>query len=133
LTYRPETAWNFSTFVPDVIVLNLGTNEQISPNFNSSYVPALTTFLLQLSSSNGYYGSLGLPVPYTLMYCGPMVFDYCDGMAQAAAAATSAGSKAVFLGPINATLDGCAGHPGPIGQAQMATTLTAIVKAFMGW
>lgn len=132
-TYMPQLVWDVSRYVPDAIIINLGTNEQIMPNFNTSYIPALHAFLLQLSGPASVFAIQGLPIPLALTYCGPMVFDYCDGMQEATAAAAASGARVQFLGQVNATLDGCAGHPGPVGQAQMAQALQPRIAAALGW
>jgi sialidase-1 len=134
LTYDPDALWNFSLFVPDAIVVALGTNDVADPNFGEAYVPSLVAFLLQLASAGGYYSAAGAPKPpRALLYCGPMNFTYCGPMQVAVQDAVAAGADAVFLGPVNATLDGCDGHPGPVGQAQMATQLADLIKGAMGW
>jgi sialidase-1 len=138
LTYdaNPDSAWDFSAWVPDAIVLNLGTNDFAEPNYNASYVPSLVSFLLQLTSEGGWYGPRPSPnatLPKALLYCGPMQMGYCQDMERSVQLAVAAGANAVFLGPVTATLDGCDGHPGPLGQAQMAATLGPLVQKAMGW
>lgn len=137
LTYNADAGYNFTTAAPpQAIVVNLGTNDAIIANFGTAYVPALTSFLLQLASPAGWWASSAVQpgaVPRALLYCGPMSFAYCEGMANASAAANAAGADTLFLGPVNVTLDGCDGHPGPVGQAQMAAQLAPLIASAMGW
>lgn len=133
LTYDSSDAWNFSSWIPDAVVVNIGTNDAALPNFNVDYVPVLTAFLVNLSSQAGWYGGAVSRPPRALLYCGPMVHTYCGPMQSAVAGAVAAGADAAFLGLINATLDGCDGHPGPEGNAMMAKALSPLIQAAMGW
>jgi sialidase-1 len=132
-TGSADTTWDFSSWVPDAVVVNLGTNDVAAENFNADYSGSLASFILQIAGPQGVYASLGLSVPNVLAYCGPMNFTYCGPMATAVATAAQSGAKASFLGPVNATLDGCDGHPGRQGQAEMGAKLTALIAAAMGW
>ena len=62
-----------------------------------------------------------------------MVFSYCAAVEGAVAAAVAAGADALFLGAVNATLDGCDGHPGEEGQAELGRALAPLIKKAMGW
>jgi hypothetical protein len=133
LTYNGSAAWDFSARpAPHAIVVNLGTNDAALPNFGADYAPALAAFLLALSGPAGWYRGHAA-VPRALAYCGPMVFTYCAEMEAAVAAAAAAGANAAFLGAVNATLDGCDGHPGEKGQAELGLALAPLIKAHMGW
>jgi len=133
LTYDSDSNWNFNAHAtPSAVVINLGTNDVADSNFNTSYVSALTTFLIDLSSISptGYYTN---NPPLALVYCGPMNFTYCGPASDAVRAANRGGAKAFFLGIITATLDGCDGHPGVIGQKEMGEQLIPLIKTQMGW
>jgi hypothetical protein len=127
------SAWDFSSWVPQAVVMNLGTNDVAAGNFASAYTPALTGFIAQIAGPAGVYASAGLPVPTVLAWCGPMTTTYCAPMEAAVQAALALGAKAAFLGPVNATLDGCDGHPGPRGQAEVGAALAPRIQAAMGW
>jgi hypothetical protein len=135
LTYQPAApgACAHSTAVaPSALLLNLGTNDLGYANFNASYVAALTEFVVALASPQGVYGAAPA-LPLALLYCGPMASGYCSGAAAAVAAAVAQGARAAFLGFINATLDGCDGHPGEVGQAEMGAALLPLIRAHLGW
>merc|ERR1712107_722034 len=73
-------AWNFSSWVPDALVVNLGTND-----WTDGATPAFVTAyeeLVQLASS--VYGP-GLNV---FLACGPMSEIYCDSVFQTLGNAT---------------------------------------------
>jgi hypothetical protein len=100
-------AWNFSSWVPDALVVNLGTND-----WTDGATPAFVTAyeeLVQLASS--VYGP-GLNV---FLACGPMSEIYCDSVFQTLGNATAQGIQAHFLDQRN-FLNGtygpkCCGHP----------------------
>ena len=134
LTYGASgrsNAWNYSAWVPEAVVINIGTNDAALPNFGADYAPVLAAFLVNLTGPRGWYA--GLTPPRALLYCGPMVDTYCEPMQSAVASAVASGANAAFLGVVNATLDGCDGHPGPTGNNAMATALLPRIKAAMGW
>ena len=133
LTYDSTALWDFNALAsPAAVVINLGTNDVADSNFNTSYITALTNFLIDIStiSSTSYYTR---NPPLALVYCGPMNFTYCEPMKTAVNAAVMKGAKAVFLGSITATIDGCDGHPGVIGQKEMGEQLIPLIKTQMGW
>ena len=138
LTYLPASpgtctaAYSPPAPAPSALLLNLGTNDLGCANFNASYQQALTDFVLALASPGGIYGSAPA-LPTALLYCGPMASGYCSAMQAATAAAVAQGARAVFLGHLNATLDGCDGHPGQVGQRELGEALLPLIKAHMGW
>ena len=139
LTYAPAEAAGACAYAyappapaPAALLLNLGTNDLQYANFNASYQAALADFVVALASPQGFYAAAPAP-PLALLYCGPITDAYCSSMAAAAAAAAARGARAAFLGFINATLDGCDGHPGVVGQAQMGAALLPLIRAQLGW
>ena len=134
LTYNGAAAWDFASHpTPQAVVVNLGTNDRALPNFAADFEPALAGFLLALSGPAGWYAGQGRPPPRALAWCGPMVFSYCAAVEGAVAAAVAAGADARFLGAVNATLDGCDGHPGEKGQAELGRALAPLIEKAMGW
>lgn len=117
---------------PSALLLNVGTNDLGYANFNATYVQALTEFVVALASPQGIYGAAPR-LPLALLYCGPMASGYCSGAEAAVAAAVAQGARAAFLGFINATLDGCDGHPGEVGQRDIGAALLPLIKAHLGW
>jgi hypothetical protein len=135
LTYQsasPGTCVHPTAVSPSALLLNLGTNDLGYANFNATYVQALTEFVVALASPQGIYGAAP-SLPLALLYCGPMASGYCSGAEAAVAAAVAQGARAAFLGFINATLDGCDGHPGEVGQRDMGAALLPLIKAHLGW
>ena len=136
LTYNAgaAAAWNFSAHAPPhAILLNLGTNDVADANFAADYAPALTRFIVALAGLGGWYEGAPGPPPRVLAWCGPMENSYCSLMGEAVGAAAALGANAAFLGFVNATLDGCDGHPGARGQAELGAALLPLIKGSMGW
>lgn len=127
-----ESTWQFSSHSPpSAIILNLGTNDAADSNFNASFPIALGNFLVALSASTGVYA--GMAIPRALAFCGPMTDGYCGLMSDAVESARARGADAHFLGFISATLDGCDGHPGVVGQRDLGAALTPLIRTTMGW
>lgn len=136
LTYAngSDTAWAFSAFTPPSgVILNLGTNDVVYGRFNTTYEAALADFVVDISSPMGVYAGAPGPPPRALLWCGPITDVYCDRMGAAVTAAVARGANAAFLGFANASLEGCAGHPGQQGQREIGAALLPLIRAQLGW
>jgi len=123
--------WDFKSWQPDVVVINLGTND-----FSSAVDPSATDF------AAGYVSFLrhirgNYPNALILCTCGSMlsqteVQKVRDGANTAIATLGDARMKtfdfATQTGPM-----GCAGHPSLATHQKMADVLTAELKATLGW
>jgi hypothetical protein len=131
LPARADSQWDFSSWKPHVVVINLGTND-----FSSSVDPTAAEF------SAGYASFLrhlraSYPAALILLTCGPMLGTgelqkVKDGIAAAIATVGDARIKsfdlAVQTGPT-----GCIGHPNVATHKKMADTLVAKLTAELGW
>lgn len=129
------TDWDFERFTPDAVVVHLGTNDfgspsRHAPGFAANFTAAYVAFVLDLARVR--YRAPALPVFVAL---GPM--NTSPALVAALQAVTSgvaaAGGNATLLDLAGATQDGCGGHPGPVGHAQMAAAARAQVAAVLGW
>ena len=131
LPMRADSRWDFASWQPHVVVINLGTNDfssAVDPTpaeFSTGYV----TFLRHIRSN--------YPASLILLTCGPMLGTtelqkVKDGIATAIATLADARIKsfnlAVQTGPA-----GCAGHPNVATHQKMADVLVAKLKAELGW
>jgi hypothetical protein len=76
------------------------------------------------------YGNKALPV---FAAVGPMTNDYQNATQAAIAQANAQGYNAHFLNMLVTPLDGCDGHPGRQGHANMAAAAQPQIAAVMGW
>lgn len=135
--------WDFNyPSRPDVIVVNLGTNDFLCghesgcarlPNATlaQEYVDMYLTFLYNLTDVwfSGY--------PTIFLGSGPITRGYeplvLSVIAQAQANRTWNASNVHFLNFTGARLDGCNGHPGLQGHMDMFNMSAAAISRVMGW
>ncbi|HEY6727006.1 MAG TPA: SGNH/GDSL hydrolase family protein [Polyangiaceae bacterium] len=136
LPQRPQSRWDFSRWQPHAVVVNLGTNDfstEVDPTpaeFEAAYVALL--------------GRIRAAYADAVIFCtiGPMLFgedlETARGaIARAVHARIAAGDAAVKvfeLAPTNPAHGyGCDWHPSVRTHQVMADTLTAVLRAELGW
>lgn len=122
-----EGDWDWSTWVPDAVVINLGTNDQLGgrPEIVSNFTDAYAELAANMTAT--------YPGVTLFMACGPMDEAYCDVVMNL----TSTLDNAVFVDQ-RGFLDGshgeaCCGHPGTQIDAAMAVATAETVASAMGW
>jgi len=124
-----SNSWDFSSWVPDALVVNLGTNDGGS-GATPEFVEAYKKLVLQAHQE---YGD-GLDV---FLACGPMSETYCDSVQQTLVNATAMGVKAHFLdhrGFLNGTFGAsCCGHPGAQVDVAMGKFGADVIAHTKGW
>eukprot|EP00026_Physarum_polycephalum_P012618 Phypoly_transcript_12942.p1 GENE.Phypoly_transcript_12942~~Phypoly_transcript_12942.p1 ORF type:complete len:343 (+),score=42.39 Phypoly_transcript_12942:67-1095(+) len=119
--------WSFSSWVPQAVVINLGTNDFSSPpvpsqvEFENAYIEFIKNLTLAYN-----------PHPKFFLVCGPMEHpQYCPYTQNVA---TQLGQTYVSLQGLLASSDwGCDGHPGVSGHAKMANVTADYIKQVLGW
>lgn len=115
------TAWDFTRYAPDVVVINLGTNDNNAGVDKTAYKTAYTAFL---ATVRGHY-------PNALVYCVSQNGNTLVTELKAVVAA-AADPKVKYLA-LSGNGVGCMGHPDVMGQQQMANGLVAALQADLGW
>ena len=126
--------WDFGrSSKPDAVLIYLGTNDfSCAETTDAAFTAGYVQFLHNITK--WYAASPGPAVTKFLLAVGPMSPTRPVSAVQAAIAqANAAGLSASYLDMTNATLDGCGGHPGPIGQWQMALHAAPQIKSALGW
>ncbi len=129
-----QIAWDFSRFVPEVIVINLGTNDASYCGQDAAkqqeYVDGYVAFLKQVRGNN----------PDAVIVCtlGLMGQDLCEAMDRAVEAyiQESGDGKvhSVWLPVQDASLGIAADwHPTEANHARAAQTLAGAIREIMGW
>jgi lysophospholipase L1-like esterase len=133
------STWNYSSYVPDAVVIDLGCNDFQQGDPGQPYVTTYTAFVHRL---RGYH-------PNALIICalGPKLSDsfphanslttargYVQGIVSAFNAAGDARVTYLELpqAPPGAGY-GCGAHPSAATHALMGQTLAAELKAKLGW
>ncbi len=140
LTDDPTSIWNFGEWIPDAVVVNLGTNDFANGDPGASYTTALTSFLARVRQN---YPSAAIVVASSPMLtdtfpAGAQARTKSIGYIQAALAArVSAGdAKVSYLGLDEQLASdglGCDYHPSKVTQQKMSAKLVAHLKAQLGW
>src|SRR5262249_51483912 len=115
------TTWDFSKYTPDVVVINLGTNDNNAGVDKNAYKTVYGNFL---ATVRGNY-------PKALIYCVSMNGNTLTAEVQAVVSA-KADPKIKYLALIGNGA-GCQGHPDLAGHQSMANGLVAALKSDPGW
>jgi lysophospholipase L1-like esterase len=115
------TAWDFTKYAADVVVINLGTNDMNAGVDKTAYKTSYTAFL---GTVRGHY-------PSARIYCVSMNGNTLTAEVQAVVA-TAADPKIAYLA-LHGNAAGCQGHPDIAGHQTMANDLEAALKTDLGW
>ena len=127
----PTSQWGFTTPPPDVVVINLGTNDFGAGDPGQGYVTAYVALLHQVRQ---HYANA-----YIICASSPMLGSpsHETQASYLQAAITQFGDARVayldFATQDTTTGLGCDWHPGPLTHQQMATVLAAKIRATVGW
>jgi lysophospholipase L1-like esterase len=133
---RPDLEWDFASYQPDAVVLNLGTNDfstDVDPS-QAEFEDAYRSFLEHIRSK--------YPTAYLLCTNGPMLTDpdlstvrgYIDNVVQALNSAGDSRVGSFEITPQDGTNGyGCDWHPSLVTHQNMATELEAALRRALGW
>jgi lysophospholipase L1-like esterase len=129
----PSSQWSFS-YVPDAVVVNLGTNDFSTGDPGQPFVDAYDDFVQQL---RGHYPAAHLVLAASPMLGGADHDAHAQYLMDLVAAAAARGDTNVSFLPI-ATQDladglGCDYHPGTVTAQEMADALVDHLRARLGW
>ena len=135
LPSQSGSVWNFDTWQPHAVVINLGTNDaSTSGDPGAAYETAYLSFVRSLRQK--------YPNTFFVLTIGPMLdgsnLTAIKGHLQNVIQTRSSegDTKMSFLEfPVQVAADGygCDWHPSPATNAKMATLLTAELKARLAW
>jgi lysophospholipase L1-like esterase len=134
LPERAASTWDFSSYVPDAVVINLGTNDFAQGDPMTAFQTAFTTFVTGL---RGHYPKARFYLAVGSMLSGGN-YDKAKAYLNGVIAARKAlGDSNLVLLPF-ATQDsndglGCDSHPSLKTHQKMADKLVAALKADLGW
>jgi hypothetical protein len=129
--------WEFSRFVPDVVVINLGTNDfgcnpilnktAFSAEYQRAYSDLVFKMLVEYASRN----------VKILLACGPMSVAYCPDVAEIISFVTTHGfpDQVFFLdhrGVLNES-NTCCGHPSSAADVVMADIAVKTISNITRW
>ena len=128
-----QSVWDFSASTrPDAVIIYLGTNDFGCGVSDAIFTAALVA--LVANTTRYYASSPGPPTTRFFLAVGPMSPEKPVAAVQAALAQLAGvGVAASLLNMTAATLDGCGGHPGPMGHFEMAVVAKGQIAEAMGW
>jgi lysophospholipase L1-like esterase len=135
LPERATSTWDFGKFVPDAVVINLGTNDFAQGDPGAAFQSAYSKFVSDLRS---HYPSARFFLALGPMLSGDSYKQASAYLKAVIAERASAGDKNLTLlefGTQDATADGigCDYHPSLKTHQKMADKLQAALKADLGW
>lgn len=126
-----DALWDFSSWIPDVVVINLGTNDFYSGSYNEAIY--VTTYGELLNNMTLYYGD---QVSFFLA-CGPMAKGYCSGVEEVIDNYNNNPLNAPIAYFLDQTsLDvkmNCCGHPTAADDQVMANYTASFIASTIGW
>jgi lysophospholipase L1-like esterase len=133
LPSRSDSRWDFASYQPDAVIVNLGTNDLSTSQDPSEmeFVAAYRTFLLHLREK--------YPRARILCTCGPLLsgaeLDRARRYIAMAVADSGDDNMTTFDMPPQSAADGlgCSYHPSLKTHEKMAELLVAALKAELGW
>ncbi|HTB60437.1 MAG TPA: SGNH/GDSL hydrolase family protein [Polyangia bacterium] len=123
----PDTVlWNFALYQPQVVIINLGTNDFGSGDPGTPYETAYVSFVeaVRQNYADAYFILID-------MYGGSRLTRLNDVLASLKAGGESR-VEVLSLESVQNNL-GCNQHPNVAGQQAMGTTLAARLQTLMGW
>ena len=128
--------WDYSSFTPAVVVVNLGTNDYDTSVFGNA--PTEEAFEAQyvafVGAAMAHYDRAATHV---LLVCGPMTNRFCGSVSAVAETLLGLGYSAAYaaasLPESPAGNKGCAGHPDVDEDIAMAKLVVPVLKKLAGW
>jgi hypothetical protein len=140
LNQGAEGLWNFSQYRPDVVLINLGTNDfstQPSPP-PQVFIDAYLDFIDYIRKV--YPNSEKDSFPNIALLCGPLIGDPCCSLVeQVASICRERGDDQIHYVDLTgvALVDpddyGCSYHPNINGHRKIANSVIPAVQAITGW
>ena len=134
-----DQAWDFSKWIPDVVVINAGRNDwdgnqKKAPNasrFQAAYVALLDAIVMHAPKAHVY----ALLNPYVEEERRPVLKTYLQAAVAAEVAKGNAQVHFVELPQLNAAESdyACDHHPSQAMHQKMAEQMAAIIKDDLGW
>lgn len=128
--------WQPSRFVPDAMLINLGTNDfghghDTGPAWEANFTATYMTFIRNATAAYG--GNTALPI---FAGVGAITDVYGPVVQRLVAAANAEGFNLTYVAMMGCPASGCGGcngHPNTTQHAAMAALAQPIIASVMGW
>jgi len=128
---KENTTWNFNSWVPHAVVINLGTND-----FSAEPYPTQEEFELGFYKFVKYIAARYQPSPAFFLSCGPLASGFSCGYILNVTSILSDTLNAHYIDLQHIlTSDelGCAYHPNIKGHRKMADIIRSVIRAVLNW
>lgn len=127
--------WDFNRYTPDVVCVNLGTNDTSTGSYDTALLEAAYRRFHQ--RLRGYYPEAKIVWLSGCMLGGKRLQDVRQALDRVVAGAAAAGDTAVYrfdLTPSDGSLGyGASWHPSKAQQARSASELIGFLQSLTGW
>jgi lysophospholipase L1-like esterase len=128
----PTSTWAFATPQPDVVVIDLGTNDFATNDPGTAFQTAYTTFLQQ--ELRVHYPSAYVIVALSPMLSGTSRTQAKTYLTNVVSAMTAAGDhRVVYFEYDVETSTGCQSHPDVATNQAMAAKIVPVIEQLTGW
>ena len=126
--YNQQTAYDFGQYTPDVIVINLGTNDTSGGSGEQATAAFKTGCKSFLQQIRGYYPNAKIIYAY-----GAMTTTYAAQVQECVTEMNDAGDANVCFLPLTTQSDRVLGHPSATAHQSLSEELIAKVAEITGW
>jgi len=130
--YDSTGKWDFTRWVPQAVVINLGTND-FSTQPHPDKAVFQDAYIRLIGRIQGLYAGAKV-----FCVCGPMIGEPCLGYIREAVTQLRNGGEAVYFIEVKSSIMtsadwGCDWHPNVKGQRKIAGVITPVIRDAMGW
>jgi lysophospholipase L1-like esterase len=125
-----QSRWDFSSWIPDAVIVNLGTNDHlpnepapVDENFVAAYTDMIETAATRYGKNSTHF----------FLACGPMSEAYCNEVKNVLSNVASVGIHASFLDQRGLIQNACCGHPSVADDERIARKSAAFIKKTLQW
>jgi hypothetical protein len=125
--------WDFSRYVPDMMLINLGTNDfghDSGPAWRAVFTQTYADFVYNATVIHYKTPKMPVFVSQGPMNCGDPLRT---SLHNAITKINSRGGNAIYLDMCGPPNDGCGGHPGVVGHSQMFEKAKPVIASTMNW
>lgn len=129
---RPQSFWDFSRWIPQGVIINLGTNDYSTKPYPSK-TDFTTAYMKLIATVRHHY-----PQAHIFCICGPLIAEPCLIYIRELVQNLASKDKTIHLIPVTEPLVrpddlGCDSHPNLQGQKKIAEAILPILKKYLNW
>jgi hypothetical protein len=133
-----DNTWEYQSWVPDLVVINVGTNDWMSGTKGTRenlYIETMVEFVLNISSVytlRPNEGEEDYTTPSFILACGPIASVYCMYMSEAIDELSNISNVSVHLFQQEGGLS-CSYHPSVAQHSELARSAVEFIQHTLNW